>query len=152
MTDQPWDPSLSDGCSSLAFMTAAGLDAKFTKEAQLAIIKVVFGTSWRRAITACHEHDRAYAFGGRPLDRSIADDNLQLAWLQIANEHRAPNRRPRSLWRYWLERRGIRAWAATGYAAIRAFGGPQGRIPGVSWGYLPDQDGRRQFTYTEEES
>ncbi|KKK61586.1 hypothetical protein LCGC14_3012820, partial [marine sediment metagenome] len=136
---------MSDGCSSLAFMTKAGLDPKFTKEAQLAIIKVVFGTSWRQAIRACHEHDKAYAFGGNRGDRLIADGVLLACWLEIGNQHRAPNWRPWTLWQYRVERRGIRAWAAIGYEAIRVFGGPQGRIPGVSWGYLPDQDGRRQF-------
>ena len=133
----------SDGCSSLAFMTAFGFDPKLTQEAQLAIIKNVFGTSWRKALAACKIHDRAYALGGHRIDRLDADFALQVAWNKIANEHTTSSLLPWVQWTYWRERVGIRAWSDTGYAAIRLFGGPGGRMPGVSWAY-----GNEVFRYT----
>ncbi len=121
------------GCSSLAFMTALGLPPEMTAEAQLVIVKVVFGDWWRRAVHVCKVHDRAYAWGGTYADRLKADVKVRDGWLQIAKQHRAPSFKPRDLWIAWWERRGIRVWARTGYAAIRMFG--ELHIKDVGWGY-----------------
>lgn len=128
-----FDPLASDGCSSLAALSHLRLVPKdATKEAQLAIIKAWFGEDWRAAVRACICHDRRYYLGGSTADRKRADVELRLAWLRIEGGN---------LW----ERASRRAFIETGYVAIRAFGGPEAKTPGVSWAY-----GGQRFEYTDE--
>ena len=112
----PFVPADSDGCSALAFMTMTAR----TVEAQLAIVIWVFGDDARAAIAACFAHDRRYYLGGSRQDRRRADAELAAAWRSLIGSR-------------WDIRR--RLFIAGGWAAVRLFGGPRGKRPGVSWSF-----------------
>lgn len=76
------------------------------------------------ATVACEAHDEAYYYGGSEADRLAADDALVEAWKAA----------------------GVSAFVRTlGYRAIRLFGGPGARTPGVSWAF-----GGEYFQYSDE--
>jgi hypothetical protein len=98
---------------------------------------VTFGPlAWRRRVNerlfrdhpgaseACKAHDEAYYYGGSEQDRREADQALLQAWAEVG----VP----------WLTR-------TLGYRAIRLFGGPDRRTPGVSWAF-----GDEFFQYSDE--
>ena len=74
-------------------------------------------------IAVCRAHDRAYYYGGTEQDRAIADAGfyvgLLCAGMPVTN-------------------------ADSYFAAVRQFGGPEFRIPGVSWAF-----GGGRFVYDE---
>ena len=76
------------------------------------------------ATPACLAHDEAYYYGGSEADRLAADDALVAAWKEA----------------------GVPAFVRTlGYRAIRIFGGPAARTPGISWAF-----GGEYFQYSDE--
>lgn len=78
---------------------------------------------WPAAGEACARHDKAYYYGGTKQQRLEADEALDQAW-GIAG---VPG-----------------ATRLAAYAAIRAFGGPGWRTPGVAWSF-----GGELFEYTD---
>ena len=76
------------------------------------------------ATAACEDHDEAYYYGGSQDDRRQADRVLDEAW-RVSGVSRS-----------------IRF---IGNRAIRSFGGPRAKLPGVSWAY-----GGSHFDYSEQ--
>ena len=107
----PFDPSMSDGCSMIPWWPRRLGRKRFQRWALRFVVRDVGA-----AEAICGAHDLAYYLGGTRDDRTDAD----LQWLDAMREiDRTPGRR----------------FSQVGFIKIRRHGGPEGRIPGVSWAW-----------------
>ena len=122
MTLPPFDPSMSDGCSMIPLWPRWLGRKRF----QGWVLRFVV-TDVERMKEICCAHDRAYYYGGTEDDRTEAD-------LQWQDE----------VWK--IDKTSDHWFAKTGFVKMREHGGPEGRVPGVSWAW-----GGERFVYDESE-
>ena len=107
----PFDPNLSDGCSMLPLWPLWMGRRRIQRWALRLVVRDV-----EAAAAICCAHDRAYYYGGTEDDRMEADLRWQDAMWVI---DRTPE--------HWF--------TMAGFVKIRELGGPEHKIPGVSWAY-----------------